>query len=779
METLNILQSQDPNRSMHMLIFEKAVQTLNQIYIHACQFIRMFLIHSYNQTQQVPVITLKFIDQAFGTVSYNSSGNVPNQEMQNFYDAQYVRILPTKIYSYLLTQPLQSSVQEVYTNFNNHIEEHFMAFIVRFVKKQFHVNKVKFTENLTKKQRHRFYQHFNQQISNIVDDILNNTSKFVPRNGWGNNEFGLQSAYAYQTYIHNFRGTYIPEYKQITRTSKGITTTMTTKLTSKSDYESHVRSYASDYTIYMIRMCKWLEQHAFKVFEIFPQRSSTTPKYFTFDTSAVSTLFGFQSLVRKDLIKYRDLIWSHILDMQHPIFTARKNRSKKVSLERLERQKKQFHYTIDTDGVSVSISMITKEAQQLHDEGQRNKLNERNKTFQIRNQMNDEEYKEFQKNKKETQKAVCDQKRQEFNDKKRKFSEDLKAKQAEHNQLAKNLKIDKTNPLSKVPMFCNEDSIDEFKYIDDLSIEKQTSLLERQLVFADGGKRTLLHCIGMEKKTEEKKEPEAKKDEKKEEKQKNNKHRLDEESEHRYTNGQRRFDSCVEMFDEILKQRREEYGITQAEQQVFEVPNQPSAAKQRRSIDNNNYEEYLLKKSQLYHTLHDKYNSRVFRSLRMERYRKSQSQQRKFVEWFERCYGKTSVLIVGDWSMRSNNLKGSQATPGRSLNRLLRKNGHEVYLIDEFRTSLIHYATLEAMGNLYLPDKTGVYRKMHSIRTYQMVSLNGQEGEGCIDRDRSAVRNMRRLAIEQLKGQQRTILFTNWVTHVKVIESLNALNKRE
>ena len=118
-------------------------------------------------------------------------------------------------------------------------------------------------------------------------------------------------------------------------------------------------------------------------------------------------------------------------------------------------------------------------------------------------------------------------------------------------------------------------------------------------------------------------------------------------------------------------------------------------------------------------------------------------------------------------------------TPGRSLNRLLRKNGHEVYLIDEFRTSLIHYATLEPMGNLYLPDKTGVYRKMHSIRTYQMVSLNGQEEEGCIDMDRSAVRNMRRLAIEQLKGQQRTILFTNWVTHVKVIESLNALNKRE
>ena len=103
METLNILQSQDPNRSMHMLIFEKAVQTLNQIYIHACQFIRMFLIHSYNQTQQVPVITLKFIDQAFGTVSYNSSGNVPNQEMQNFYDDHYIRVFPTKISSYLLT----------------------------------------------------------------------------------------------------------------------------------------------------------------------------------------------------------------------------------------------------------------------------------------------------------------------------------------------------------------------------------------------------------------------------------------------------------------------------------------------------------------------------------------------------------------------------------------------------------------------------------------------------------------------------------------------------
>jgi len=61
-----------------------------------------------------------------------------------------------------------------------------------------------------------------------------------------------------------------------------------------------------------------------------------------------------------------------------------------------------------------------------------------------------------------------------------------------------------------------------------------------------------------------------------------------------------------------------------------------------------------------------------------------------------------------------------------------------IYMIDEFRTSLINCKTGKENENLYLPDKQGTLRKIHSILTYKME--NGRQG--CINRDKSAVNSM-------------------------------------
>ena len=64
-----------------------------------------------------------------------------------------------------------------------------------------------------------------------------------------------------------------------------------------------------------------------------------------------------------------------------------------------------------------------------------------------------------------------------------------------------------------------------------------------------------------------------------------------------------------------------------------------------------------------------------------------------------------------------------------------------IYSIDEFRTSLLNYKTEEKNENLYLPDKKGVVRKIHSILTYQMENNR----MGCINRDKNSVKNMAKL----------------------------------
>ena len=61
-----------------------------------------------------------------------------------------------------------------------------------------------------------------------------------------------------------------------------------------------------------------------------------------------------------------------------------------------------------------------------------------------------------------------------------------------------------------------------------------------------------------------------------------------------------------------------------------------------------------------------------------------------------------------------------------------------IYNLDEFRTSCLNYKTEKRCKNMYLPDKKGTERKIHSILRYQTESKR----MGCINRDENAVNNM-------------------------------------
>ena len=55
------------------------------------------------------------------------------------------------------------------------------------------------------------------------------------------------------------------------------------------------------------------------------------------------------------------------------------------------------------------------------------------------------------------------------------------------------------------------------------------------------------------------------------------------------------------------------------------------------------------------------------------------------------------------------------------------------------RTSCSLYKTKNLCKNLYLPDKKGEERKIHSILTYQMENNR----KGCINRDKNGCKNIR------------------------------------
>jgi hypothetical protein len=102
----------------------------------------------------------------------------------------------------------------------------------------------------------------------------------------------------------------------------------------------------------------------------------------------------------------------------------------------------------------------------------------------------------------------------------------------------------------------------------------------------------------------------------------------------------------------------------------------------------------------------------------------------------EKKYSKDHTIIIGDWSI-GKQMRHFISTPNLSLKRKL-KERFKVYNIDEFRTSCISYKTKDLCKNLYLPDKKGEDRKIHSILTYQMENNR----KGCINRDKNGCRNI-------------------------------------
>ena len=59
----------------------------------------------------------------------------------------------------------------------------------------------------------------------------------------------------------------------------------------------------------------------------------------------------------------------------------------------------------------------------------------------------------------------------------------------------------------------------------------------------------------------------------------------------------------------------------------------------------------------------------------------------KMVKTFKEKYGSETVICVGDWS-KHNHPKFHEPVKGIGLRRIFRKAGYQVFLVDEYRTSV-------------------------------------------------------------------------------------------
>ena len=118
-------------------------------------------------------------------------------------------------------------------------------------------------------------------------------------------------------------------------------------------------------------------------------------------------------------------------------------------------------------------------------------------------------------------------------------------------------------------------------------------------------------------------------------------------------------------------------------------------------------------------------------------------------------FGKNLNIVYGDWGM-TKQMRYFISTPNLGVKRKL-KEKFNVFNIDEYRTSCLHYKTEEKGNNLYITDKINKQRKLHSVLTFQMETTENERNNriDCINRDYNGCMNIRKIFLFYMKNETR------------------------
>ena len=236
----------------------------------------------------------------------------------------------------------------------------------------------------------------------------------------------------------------------------------------------------------------------------------------------------------------------------------------------------------------------------------------------------------------------------------------------------------------------------EFPYIDD--VPKQQ--LQGKHIFIDPGKRTLFTMID------------------------------DDGNMYQYHNNQYIRETKRLIYNRKTMKIKDELGISIIESKL--------SIFNSKTIYIDNFKLYIKNKIESNKILLEKYFDRRFRQYKWYSFINKKRTEDNLLNTIETVYSKEHKIIIGDWSI-GKQMANFISTPNIRLKRKL-KERFEVYNIDEFRTSCINYKTEQKTDNLYLKIQ-GKKTKMHSILTFQMENSR----LGCINRDKNAVYNIRKL----------------------------------
>ena len=456
-------------------------------------------------------------------------------------------------------------------------------------------------------------------------------------------------------------------------------------------YEFDIKNNPQKYLKYMIHMCQIMEEKEMKMFQFFPLRTDITPKFIPIDTKSIIELF-----IDEDKNKYLTDIEGYKYELWNTFFNLDNPIFKQSNYS--------FDYRISTDCFSVSIQLLHNsfiDSETLKKLNMKNKKREMKVNCKNMTQQEKEDYKN---------KLVKDKKQEEINKKlkskeiKDKMKQDFKKLSKEEQS-----KVKQTIDKKKLEKFI------EFPYLEDLNDTKLNQLKNSNWACVDPGKRVLLYMKN------------------------SNGMRL------RYTNKTHLKRTKRLKYQRLLQNYKRKQNISKIEN---ELSNYNS-----KSVNYKKFKKFIKKKNELNKILLEKYQNEIFRKYKWYGYINRKKAETNLIRDIKKTFGKDVNIFFGDWSI-SRSMRHFISTPNLGLKRKLAEY-YPIYNLDEYRTTCINHKTETLTENIYLPDKNGKSRKIHSILTYQTESKR----LGCINRDENSVNNMIKLVNYYFEFKDRPEVF--------------------
>ena len=251
----------------------------------------------------------------------------------------------------------------------------------------------------------------------------------------------------------------------------------------------------------------------------------------------------------------------------------------------------------------------------------------------------------------------------------------------------------------------------EFQYINKLKGEVLEKVKKSKKIYVDPGRRSILYMMD------------------------------DDNVVFNYTNRQHLKETKRLKYSRLIENYKSKNKITEEEDKLTKYNS--------KTCDYEKFKEYIKVKSEMNRKLFKIYEDEYFRKLKWFTYINKKRSEDNLLNEIEYKYGKDITIIIGDCCENNKGIKYI-STPNKSIKRKL-KERFPVYLIDEFRTSVLNHLTEERQENLYLKDLTGRKRKIHSVLMYKTESGR----LGCINRDRNAVLNIKKLVNHYMETGKR------------------------